>query len=55
MLLKRQIHEILTILSNNLQQSSPQLVASSFIAEQMRLDLSTLKNSLKVMKGMGVI
>lgn len=53
--LKGYTHDVLTILRDNLEHKSPQLVPSAFIAEQLQMKLSVLEPTLKVMKGMGVI
>ena len=46
---------ILRILRDNLQQSPPQLVASTAIAGQMNMKLPEVQQMLKSMEGMGVI
>lgn len=47
--------QILHILSNNLQNPSPQLIDSSTIASQLNISLSETHLLLKIMNDMGVI
>lgn len=55
MLLKKHKLEVLSILSENLQKSHPQLVPSVSIAEQLNISLSELHLVLKRMDGRGEI
>ncbi len=55
MSLRKPILHVLTILFENLQESHPQLVPSTTIAEDMDMSLQELQKVLKPMKGMGVI
>ena len=46
---------ILSILSDNLKETEPQLVPSKVIAGRLNLDVSELRPVLKSMEGTGVI
>ncbi len=46
---------VLSILSDNLKETEPQLVPSEAIAGRLNLDVSELQQVLKSMEGMGVI
>lgn len=53
--MQTQTYNVLTILKENLQQSHPQLVPSSTIANQLQVELPALKQALKRLEGIGVI
>jgi DNA-binding MarR family transcriptional regulator len=55
MSLQKKKIQILTILSDNLQETNPQLVSSIKIAARLKVGLSELRQVLKSMEGMGVI
>jgi predicted transcriptional regulator len=47
--------QVLAILADNLKHTSPQLVSSTIIAEQMNMGLSELQKVLKSLEGIGGI
>lgn len=47
--------EILSILSENLQNPSPELLPTSKLENQMNISTKVLRQTLKSMQGMGVI
>lgn len=47
--------EILSILSENLQNPSPELLPTSKLENQMNISTKALRQTLKSMQGMGVI
>ncbi len=55
MSLKKHTLHVLTILFENLQESHPQLVPSTIIAENMDMSLQELHKVLEPMKGKGFI
>ncbi len=55
MSLKEAKIQVLSILAENLKKTQPQLVPSTFIAEQMKISLVHLHQVLKSMQGGGEI
>lgn len=55
MSLKDSTFHVLSILSDNLKETPPQLVPSQKIAGKMNISLLELEQVLKAMNGMGVI
>ena len=55
MCLKQHKIEILSILSENLQNPTPELVPTTLIEGQMEISAVALRKALKTMQGMGVI
>jgi DNA-binding MarR family transcriptional regulator len=55
MSLKMTKFQVLAILSENLKNPRPQLVPTSVIAGQLKMELSDLQYVLKTLDGMGVI
>ena len=55
MCLKQHKIEILSILSANLQNPTPELVPTAMIEGQMDISTTTLRKALKTMQGMGMI